>query len=499
MTYRSNFSPIFNSTKYFTSDCGWGCMIRVSQMLLATTLNFVQQKVNKVDNSQGLVNDIVMLFFDHKLPIEQVKEIKEYGKIIGYMNFNKKVDKAEIIQEILEENKENEYEIIETSLSNSIKSSNSNNNIKPPQTTQNIVISNKSNSFTNISPKQLDNKNRHSKLNIKQDSIKKDNFSFIILDNDLNFNFNHTHINPPFSIQNICNIGMGPDYQRNPGEWFSDISCVQILKELSDDYLPDNYLKLLYFQDGYIDEAEIINECFEETICSCENTEAEQAGYEYIDKNITNLNYCESFAIEESRCKCFENSYIHNDMFYHVETPGLLLVSIRLGLDKIDPMYYDKVLDIFSIPGSVGFAGGKPNRALYFIGVWKTKGSERKLIYLDPHFNQEAAPNKKELEELYYLTYLPKDFYIVDVGKISPSLTCGFYFTNLKEYLMLINKLKEISEEKNSILKFGQSKIQKSYNVKDFESFSGGGDSYSADTYLEVGKDKVKLHKNFFN
>jgi cysteine protease ATG4 len=46
VTYRSNFRPILNSLgQPITSDQGWGCTIRVAQMMLLTTLKQVSQSV----------------------------------------------------------------------------------------------------------------------------------------------------------------------------------------------------------------------------------------------------------------------------------------------------------------------------------------------------------------------------------------------------------------------------------------------------------------------
>lgn len=49
-------------------------------------------------------------------------------------------------------------------------------------------------------------------------------------------------------------------------------------------------------------------------------------------------------------------------------TPLLLIIPLRLGLSEINPIYTDGLKKCFEIPGTVGMVGGRPNRALYFIG-----------------------------------------------------------------------------------------------------------------------------------
>jgi len=61
--------------------------------------------------------------------------------------------------------------------------------------------------------------------------------------------------------------------------------------------------------------------------------------------------------------------------------PLLLLITTRLGLHGIESEYYDAIKNCFSLDQCVGILGGKPNFALYFVGM-----DESQIIFLDPHF-----------------------------------------------------------------------------------------------------------------
>ena len=42
-TYRTNFADLPSKSGFYNSDCGWGCMIRASQMMLSKAL--LEQKI----------------------------------------------------------------------------------------------------------------------------------------------------------------------------------------------------------------------------------------------------------------------------------------------------------------------------------------------------------------------------------------------------------------------------------------------------------------------
>ncbi|VDC03274.1 unnamed protein product [Peniophora sp. CBMAI 1063] len=65
----------------------------------------------------------------------------------------------------------------------------------------------------------------------------------------------------------------------------------------------------------------------------------------------------------------------------------LVLVGLRLGLDGVNPIYYESVKTLFTWPQSVGIAGGRPSSSYYFVGTQADA-----LFYLDPHHARPAVP-----------------------------------------------------------------------------------------------------------
>ncbi|KAM0256973.1 hypothetical protein ACHAQJ_004674 [Trichoderma viride] len=67
--------------------------------------------------------------------------------------------------------------------------------------------------------------------------------------------------------------------------------------------------------------------------------------------------------------------------------PTLILIRTRLGIDKINPIYWEALIAALHMPQSVGIAGGRPSSSHYFVG---SQGSY--LFYLDPHHTRKAIP-----------------------------------------------------------------------------------------------------------
>ncbi|CAN0494472.1 unnamed protein product, partial [Ectocarpus sp. 12 AP-2014] len=51
----------------------------------------------------------------------------------------------------------------------------------------------------------------------------------------------------------------------------------------------------------------------------------------------------------------------------------VLLVPLRLGLDELSAGYIPSLLETLRVPQSLGFLGGRPNHAIFFIGAQGTR------------------------------------------------------------------------------------------------------------------------------
>ncbi|KAF8431945.1 peptidase family C54-domain-containing protein [Boletus edulis BED1] len=65
----------------------------------------------------------------------------------------------------------------------------------------------------------------------------------------------------------------------------------------------------------------------------------------------------------------------------------LVLIGIRLGIEGVNPIYYEPIKALYTFPQSVGIAGGRPSSSYYFMG-----SQADNLFYLDPHHARPTVP-----------------------------------------------------------------------------------------------------------
>lgn len=107
--------------------------------------------------------------------------------------------------------------------------------------------------------------------------------------------------------------------------------------------------------------------------------------------------------------------------------PLLLFIPLRLGLSEINPVYYCGLKRTFALKQSVGIIGGKPNHALYIIGV---VGDD--LVFLDPHTTQLALDLDVEFpeDESYHCAHASR----MDISQLDPSIALCFYLPSESEF-----------------------------------------------------------------
>ncbi|KAL9129731.1 MAG: hypothetical protein Q9217_001889 [Psora testacea] len=68
-------------------------------------------------------------------------------------------------------------------------------------------------------------------------------------------------------------------------------------------------------------------------------------------------------------------------------TPTIILLGIRLGIDRVTPAYWEALKASLELPQSLGIAGGRPSSSHYFFAHQGDR-----FFYLDPHFTRPALP-----------------------------------------------------------------------------------------------------------
>lgn len=313
MSYRTglvNTSFLPGGKNNYTSDCGWGCMLRCCQMMLSRGFIKMKKHQFKVSNPG-----------DKKMDIMKVRKeliFLFYDKFIELTNIPHNEQIFEIYRQLLKD----KYDV--------------------------------------------------------------------------------TEIIAPYSIYVLTLLGKCPNVFTSD---YKMISCFLKINKI----LFKDYIRMIHFKNAYIKIIKIFQ-------TFCKKIENEEKEKEIPKENI----------IEYKSDK------------YVFDKGGLIFISLRLGLHKIEANYLEMVPKLFNnLHNNIGFVSGKKKRAFYFIGM---KGE--KLIFADPHFNQNL-----ELDENNFPTYKVNELYKTTTKELSSELTVGvaiFSKEELDQFLLDLEWFKQI-------------------------------------------------------
>lgn len=122
--------------------------------------------------------------------------------------------------------------------------------------------------------------------------------------------------------------------------------------------------------------------------------------------------------------------------------PTLILLGIRLGLDRITPVYHEALKSALTYPQSIGIAGGRPSSSHYFVGC---QGDL--FLFLDPHETRPALPYRSDSAG-----YTPEEIDTahtrrlrgVRISEMDPSMLIGFLIRNEADWEDWKRRIREV-------------------------------------------------------
>ncbi|VDM55907.1 unnamed protein product [Angiostrongylus costaricensis] len=171
-----------------------------------------------------------------------------------------------------------------------------------------------------------------------------------------------------YSIHQIAQMGVSEG--KSVGEWFGPNTAAQVIKKLA---VFDSWSGIA------------VHVALDNILVS---SDVQDIATLAPPKDAIKLIMDDNRNVDESYLTLMTESSASNDR--HCEwRPLLLLVPLRLGLTSINRCYLHAIEEFFKLDSCVGIIGGRPNHALYFIGI-----AGDRLIYLDPHYCRPSILKK---------------------------------------------------------------------------------------------------------
>ena len=207
---------------------------------------------------------------------------------------------------------------------------------------------------------------------------------------------------------------------RSPGDWFGPGGTSYLLRQAvnseEDHPLLKNNLKIYVAKDCTVYKQDVIDLCSrnisEETVPNVDKTVVEEDDY-----SILNIPDCDT-----------ADKWI----------PVLILVPLRLGREKLNPIYGPCIQALLATEHCVGIIGGRPRHSLYFTGF-----QDDYLIHLDPHLVQDKVDVfRRNFSLNSFHCKMPRKMHI---GKMDPSCCFGFLISSHAQFQGWCELTKELN------------------------------------------------------
>jgi cysteine protease ATG4 len=243
-----------------------------------------------------------------------------------------------------------------------------------------------------------------------------------------------------YSLHNMCAAGLA-NYEVLPGEWYGPGTACHVLRDLVSlhRHQQQNLFRIHVSSEGTVYKEAVFNEMTKDGRLRSEqrkqqNPEAPTLPLHPLDPPVPSM--------------------LQSTGSMEWDTSLLLLIPLRLGLDRFNEEYVQSVARTFWLPQSVGILGGRPRGARWFYGAY-ADGS--KVFGLDPHTVQ-PAPRKQgasmnsgvDLADDYLASVHTRYPEVFDIKSMDPSIALGFYCQNRKDFEDLQESLNELNRSSST-------------------------------------------------
>ncbi|XP_001660889.2 cysteine protease ATG4D isoform X1 [Aedes aegypti] len=227
----------------------------------------------------------------------------------------------------------------------------------------------------------------------------------------------------PFSIHTL--VALGKETGKKPGDWYGPGSVAHLLRQavkLAAQEISDlDGVNVYVAQDCAVYIQDIIDECTVSAGPTLAPWQKKSPG--------------SSSSSTTSTSNSNPTTTSSTDSTDHWKSL-ILLVPLRLGAEKLNPIYSDCLKAMLSLDNCIGIIGGRPKHSLYFVGF-----QEDKLIHLDPHYCQDMVDvvNQENFPVASFHCKSPRK---MKLSKMDPSCCIGFYCETRKDFFKFVDNVK---------------------------------------------------------